>query len=183
MTNYDETRPAEMGAQITPENQKPESVEQNRSAYLCPGEVYGRAGYEPADPAKFLRAMNLEGTRLTLSMLMDICHGASLRAGWWHDKATGSILNQAYHVPIKLCLIHSEISEAMEADRKGLMDDKLAYRPGIEVELADAVIRIFDLAGAMGLDLPGALIDKMEFNTRRADHKVENRNAANGKAY
>jgi hypothetical protein len=51
----------------------------------------------------------------------------------------------------------------------------------IEVELADAVIRIADLAGALGLDLAGALIDKLAYNAKRPDHKVENRKAENGK--
>lgn len=107
-------------------------------------------------------------------------HGASYRAGWWIDPATGETRGT---VPEKLCLIHSEISEAMEADRKGLRDDKLPHRWGVEVELADALIRIFDLAGCLGLDLGGAVIEKMAFNAERADHKLENRAAANGKAY
>lgn len=47
----------------------------------------------------------------------------------------------------KLCLTHSELSEALEGHRKGLMDDKLTHQPMLEVELADAVIRIADLAG------------------------------------
>jgi NTP pyrophosphatase (non-canonical NTP hydrolase) len=83
----------------------------------------------------------------------------------------------------KLCLIHSEISEAMEGDRKNLMDDKLPHRQMREVELADAVIRIFDLAGAYGMDLGGAIAEKMAYNAQRPDHKIENRMADGGKAY
>lgn len=115
--------------------------------------------------------------------LMLMSHGASFAAGWWHDRATGALLDQAYQVPIKIALIHSEISEAMEADRKGLADDKLTHRAGIEVELADAMIRILDLAGALDLDLGGALVEKVQFNAARADHKVENRKAVGGKSY
>lgn len=114
--------------------------------------------------------------------MMMISHGGSYMAGWWHDKSTGELLDQAYQVPIKIALIHSEVSEAMEADRKGEMDDKLPERPGIEVELADCLHRIFDLAGALDLDLAGAYCEKSGFNATRADHKVENRKAG-GKAY
>lgn len=52
-----------------------------------------------------------------------------------------------------------------------------------EVELADAVIRIFDLAGAYGMDLGGAIAEKLAYNAHRADHKPEARAAAGGKAY
>lgn len=82
-----------------------------------------------------------------------------------------------------LCLIHSEVSEAMEGDRKNLMDDKLPHRKMLEVELADAMIRIFDLAGAKDLDLGGAIAEKRAYNTNRADHKVENRLKDDGKKY
>ena len=66
-----------------------------------------------------------------------------------------------------LALIHSEISEALEADRKNLMDNKLSHRTGLEVELADAVIRIFDMAGGLGIDLGGAIEEKLNYNTTR----------------
>ena len=74
------------------------------------------------------------------------------------------------------------MSEALEADRKGLMDDKLPDRPGHEVEFADCIIRILDTAFALELDVPGALIEKNRFNKTRADHKLEAR-AAGGKKY
>lgn len=83
----------------------------------------------------------------------------------------------------KLMLMVSEIAEAMEADRKDLMDDKIPSRKGIEVELADTLIRIFDSAGGLGLDVSGALVEKLEFNAKRADHKPENRIKEGGKSY
>ena len=82
-----------------------------------------------------------------------------------------------------LCLIHSEISEAMEGHRKNLMDDKLPHRSMLEVELADAVIRICDMCGGLGLDLEGAIYEKLEYNKNRADHKIENRLSENGKKF
>lgn len=118
--------------------------------------------------------------RSSLKNLGLVCHGASYAAGWWHDPKTGEPINPS--MGEKLMLIVSEVSEAMEAHRKGLMDDKLPSRNGVEVELADAVIRIFDLAAAANLDLPGALIEKLGYNASRPDHKPEAR-AAGGKAY
>lgn len=78
-------------------------------------------------------------------------------------------------------LIVTEIAEAKEGFRKNLMDEHLPNRPSIEVELADAIIRIADLAGALDLDLAGAIVDKIEYNANRADHKIENRKLENGK--
>lgn len=131
------------------------------------------------------------------NLLVEECHGASYSAGWWKHAKTGTDLRQLIREPAdsfqamiagalvaqKLCLSHSELSEAMEGHRKGLMDDKLPHRPMIEVELADCVIRIADLAGALGLDLGGAIAEKMAFNRVREDHKPENRDAAGGKTY
>ena len=107
------------------------------------------------------------------------CHGAATAAGWWADTDVAD----RHVVPAKLCLIHSEISEAMEGHRKGLMDDHVRSRPMVEVELADALIRICDLAGALGLDLGGAVVEKMAFNSTRKDHVPENRTRENGKKY
>ncbi len=125
--------------------------------------------------------MMAHSLRRGLSILQHTCHQAAREGGWWHDIHTGKPLDR--NVGELLCLIHSEISEAMEAHRKGLWDDKLPHRPGIEVELADAVIRIADLCGGLGLDLAGAVVEKLQYNANRADHKPEARRAAGGKAY
>ena len=115
-----------------------------------------------------------------VAMLCRLSHDASRAAGWYSN-SDGSPKER--NVPEMLCLIHSEISEAMEGFRKSLPDDKLPHRPMIEVELADTAIRIGDLAGYLKLDVAGAIIEKMGFNRTRADHKLENRNKAGGKAF
>lgn len=110
-----------------------------------------------------------------------LCHQESRRAGWYTDPADGS--DKVRNIPEMLCLVHSEISEAMEGYRKGLMDDKLPGRRMIEVELADALIRIGDLAEHLRLDLGGAVRDKISFNRERADHRPSERAKPGGKAF
>lgn len=130
-----------------------------------------------------------------------ICHKLAIESGWWMSLQTMESLRFDYRKALSdhlsqgipftpprnigelLCLIHSEISEAMEGARKNLLDDKLPDRPMLEVELADAVIRIFDMAGGLNLDLAGAIADKLAYNAQRADHKPENRAAAGGKTF
>lgn len=114
-------------------------------------------------------------------VLQHVCHTQAKEAGWHNDLTTGEPIVRNFGELI--ALIHSELSEALEADRKGLMDDKLPHRRGVEVELADALIRIFDTAGALGLDVGSALAEKLEFNQSREDHKIEIRRGANGKKY
>ena len=120
------------------------------------------------DDAK--KELALSGNALT-----EACHGIARECGWW-DATTER------DVPRLLMLIVSEVAEAMEGDRRNLMDDHLPERKALEVELADAVIRIFDMAGGFNLDVAGAIVDKLVYNTTRNDHKPEVR-AAGGKAY
>jgi NTP pyrophosphatase (non-canonical NTP hydrolase) len=127
--------------------------------------------------------MDIELVKTCAASLQDECHNAAKLAGWWaYDDPLLSKSNPL-HFSNKLTLIHSEISEAMEGDRKGLMDDKLPSRPMREVELADAAIRIFDLAGGYDMDLAGAIAEKLKYNATRADHKPENRVKPGGKSY
>ena len=104
-----------------------------------------------------------------------------LNQRWWHDPATGERLNR--NVGEMLMLVVSEIAEAMEGHRKGLMDDKLPHRKMIEVELADAVIRIFDICGGLGMNLHDAVVEKLQYNQAREDHTNEARLKEGGKKY
>jgi len=114
-----------------------------------------------------------------LNALADAIHEDNVLAGWWKF---GDAENPLV-IATKICLIHSEVSEMMEGERKGLMDDKLPHRRMAEVECADVIIRLLDLAGARGWDVDGAIREKRAFNAQRADHKRENREAAGGKQY
>ncbi len=99
---------------------------------------------------------------------------------WWHDRRGNKLERNKGEL---LCLIPSEISEAMEGERKDLMDDKLPHRKMAEVELADALIRIMDYAKGFGYDLGGAVCEKLEYNATREDHTHEARARANGKKW
>lgn len=116
------------------------------------------------------------------------CYSAANAAGWWLDLETGEDVRTwpikffKLWVASKLALVHSEISEGLEGHRKNLMDDKIPHRQMLEVELADAAIRIFDLAGGLNFNLGEAISEKMKFNRSRDDHKLENRRGINGKS-
>ena len=114
-----------------------------------------------------------------VNCITDLCHGLSKEAGWWE----GLNPEDPLVITNKLCLIHSEVSEAMEGYRKNLMDDHLPNRKMAEVELADAMIRILDLAGASGFDIGSAMIEKLLYNTTRKDHSAEARGQNDGKKF
>lgn len=92
-------------------------------------------------------------------------YGWNQTQGFWESDNTAE----------KLALMHSELSEALEADRKGLRSDHIPSFTGVEEELADCMIRIFDFAGRHNLRLGEAFIAKLQYNLSRP-HK-------HGKAY
>lgn len=117
----------------------------------------------------------------SLNEFARVCHNQAVEAGWWIDPKTGLIKERNVGEMLMLCV--SELAGAMEGHRKGLMDDKLPHRPMFEVELADLLIRVFDIAASHAFDLHGAFLEKLHYNKHREDHKLENRMKEGGKAY
>lgn len=104
-----------------------------------------------------------------------------LNEKWWRDPVTGEAFERNRGEMI--ALMHSELSECLEAVRKKKMDDHLPHRSGEAVELADCLIRIFDYAGAYNIDLSGAIFDKLVYNASRKDHTHEERLKEGGKKF
>lgn len=87
-----------------------------------------------------------------------------LNAKWWHDPATGfAIVRNKGQMRM---LMISEISEAMEGERKDLMDDKLPHRRMAEVEIADLVIRLADYTAGWGYVIHDRWPDRTDIKGR-----------------
>ena len=173
---------------------------------------------------------------MNLIELQNKIHEQNKELGWWDDPRPFSTF---------VCLFHSELSEAIEGDRKGLMDDHLPKHEMFWVELSDFAIRCMDWLGSKAgsgydnlyfddtdlnkfgragfvarlhsaisecfsnegnddelidglsscvdacfeyakqnkIDLHQIIIEKVEYNKHRADHKRENRAKEGGKKY
>mgnify|MGYP003974498435 CR=1 FL=1 len=99
---------------------------------------------------------------MNLNQWRDRLHKTAWDKGW-HDKPRnyGEVL----------CLIHCEVSELMEAFRKGTLDDPCDKNNGLtceQEEVADILIRVLDLAGSRGIDVERAVALKAEYNDGRA---------------
>lgn len=97
--------------------------------------------------------MTNDEIRNAIRYIMDEVHETAVSKGWYE---------QPVAFTTHIALAHSELSEALEADRKNHGRYKVAE------ELADVLIRTLDMAAAHNLDLAGALIEKMEKNKSRS---------------
>lgn len=91
------------------------------------------------------------GPDRTLRECTELCHRIAREKGFWDDPRNTAEM---------LMLVVSELAEALEADRKG-------DRAGFAEEIADTFIRLFDLAGGLGIDVAGEIEKKRKINTKR----------------
>lgn len=73
-------------------------------------------------------------------------HAENVAAGWWDE-----FPHKPDRTKTAIMLVVTELAEAAEGVRKDLMDDKLPQHKMLHVELADAAIRLLDLAGGLGI--------------------------------
>lgn len=114
-----------------------------------------------------------------LNYFAQVVHKAN--AKWWVNPETGQPVER--NVGEMLMLVVSELAEAMEGHRKGLMDTHLPHQQMFDVEIIDTLIRLFDIAGGLEIDLDCIFREKMEYNVNRPDHSLEARREPGGKRY
>jgi NTP pyrophosphatase (non-canonical NTP hydrolase) len=88
-------------------------------------------------------------------------HRLAIDKGWYEEKRS---------IPELLCLVHSEVSEALEEYRSGSKGTRLGDggKPeGLPIELADVIIRVCDMAEYLGIDIENAIVAKHAYNKTR----------------
>ena len=121
---------------------------------------------------------------IELNKLASQIYEGNAEKGFW-DGSSKDVKDKK-EVALKLMLIVSELGEAMESHRKGKFANIEMYKHDMEVfpasftdnfvdrikdsfedEIADTIIRLFDMAGGLGIDLEFHIEIKLKYNATR----------------
>jgi hypothetical protein len=106
-----------------------------------------------------LNGRSAEELSLAIGKLSEICWGIAELKGFHRSDRTFAE---------EVALMHSELSEALEAARSPFNQSvKISEFTGVEEELADLIIRAFDSAVERDLNLSDAIIAKLRYNLTR----------------
>lgn len=94
-----------------------------------------------------------------LNRLGLLCHSISVDHGWYDEQRSFGD---------RIALMHSELSEALEAYRSGNPPSDKINAPAVAEELADLLIRLADFCYANQIDLADAVVKKMWHNKDRS---------------
>ena len=110
---------------------------------------------------------------MDIKQLQKLCHKIAVKKGFWDTNGeaekwfTGQRTDTRNNGEM-IALQHSELSEALEAIRKGNpLSKKIPKFSLAEEELADCIIRILDMAEGRKFNIAGAIKAKIVYNKKR----------------